>query len=123
MKKIIEKRNINTITLDKFIEDNNIDEINLLKIDTEGADYLVLRGATKLLENKKSPIILCEYNRNTQRGYEYRLDDLIDFMELRSYKIYEIIKKKLVPFNPITSTSSELVCMKENHRGIFKNYL
>ena len=122
MKRIIEKRNIPIITLDKFIEDNNIDEINILKIDTEGADYLVLRGATKLLENKNPPIILCEYNKITQSGYDYRLDDLIDFLELKGYKIYEIIKKKLVPFNPLTSSSSELVCIKKNHHRMFQNY-
>lgn len=122
MKKIIEKRNIPTITLDKFIEDNNLDEINILKIDTEGGDYLVLRGATKLLENKNPPIILCEYNRTTQSGYDYRLDDLIDFLKLKNYKIYEIVKKKLVSFNPMTSSSSELICIKENHHSIFQNY-
>jgi len=123
MKKIIEKRNIPTITLDKFIEDNNLDEINILKIDTEGADYLVLRGATKLLDNKNPPIILCEYNKTTQSGYDYRLDDLIDFLELKNYRVYEIIKKKLVPFNSMTSSSSELVCIKENHHGLFQNFL
>jgi len=122
MKKIIEKRNIPTITLDKFIEDNNLDEINILKIDTEGADYLVLRGAEKLLENKSPPIILCEYNRTTQNGYDYKLDDLIDYLDLKNYKIYEINKKKLVTFNPMKSSSSELVCIKENHHRIFQNY-
>jgi FkbM family methyltransferase len=123
MRRIIEKRNIPITTLDKFIEDNDIDEINILKIDTEGADYLVLRGATKLLENKNPPIILCEYNKITKSGYDYRLDDLIDFLELKGYEIYEIIKKKLVRFNPITSSSSELVCIQKNHHRIFQNYL
>jgi len=35
--------NVETITLKKFIEDNNIDKIDLLKIDTEGHDYSILK--------------------------------------------------------------------------------
>ena len=38
---------VQTITLDKFITDNNLQKIDLLKIDTEGNEFNVLKGLKK----------------------------------------------------------------------------
>lgn len=55
--------NIETTTLDDFIKDNRIStsEIVLIKIDVEGAEYLVLEGSKELIQNN-SPIIIFESN-------------------------------------------------------------
>lgn len=44
---------ISTVRLDNFIISNNIKSIDLLKIDTEGYEYNVLRGALKSLHRIK----------------------------------------------------------------------
>ncbi|MHA7059610.1 FkbM family methyltransferase [Aquimarina sp. M1] len=49
----------NSIELDKYIEDNELDCIDLMKIDTEGSEYLILEGAEKVLK-KYRPIVICE---------------------------------------------------------------
>lgn len=41
MEKILE---VNTITIDKVVEELKIDKINFLKIDVEGAEYLILKS-------------------------------------------------------------------------------
>jgi FkbM family methyltransferase len=41
---------IETTTLDKFFEEENIPELDFLQIDVQGADLLVLQGAKKILE-------------------------------------------------------------------------
>ena len=46
-----------TTTLDDFIKENNIDKIDYLKIDVEGAEYRVLEGLIKNLELKLSIFI------------------------------------------------------------------
>ena len=38
---------VQTITLEKFIVDNNLEKIDLLKIDTEGNEFNVLKGLKK----------------------------------------------------------------------------
>ena len=52
----IRKISIPTISLDTFCSENNL-KPNLVKIDVEGAELLVLRGASKLL-NQSCPIII-----------------------------------------------------------------
>ena len=49
-------------TLDNYAANNKIDSIQVLKIDTEGADTWVLFGAKNLLKEKKIEHIFFEYN-------------------------------------------------------------
>lgn len=53
----IRKTSISTLTLDTFCTETKL-RPNLLKIDVEGAELLVLRGAAKLLRESCPPIIL-----------------------------------------------------------------
>jgi len=46
-----EETEIDTITLDHFIEQNNIGEIDFIKIDVQGAELDVFQGGKKTLEN------------------------------------------------------------------------
>lgn len=49
-------------TIDVFCEENKIDEIDLLKIDTEGGDLLVLRGARRMFEEGRLRFVYVEFN-------------------------------------------------------------
>jgi FkbM family methyltransferase len=48
----IEKLKKESITLDYYCEKNNIKKIDYIKIDVEGAEYMVLDGCRNLLKNK-----------------------------------------------------------------------
>lgn len=50
-----------TTTLDSFCDENEIERINFLKIDTEGAELEVLQGSQELLRAKKIDHIQFEY--------------------------------------------------------------
>lgn len=52
-----------TDTLDSFCETEGIDSIDVLKIDTEGHDLAVLRGAGDLLTAGRIGFVLAEFNR------------------------------------------------------------
>ena len=47
----IDSYQVECISLDKIIEDNNITEIELLKIDCEGAEYDILYNSVHLKNN------------------------------------------------------------------------
>ncbi len=47
-------------TLDSFCSKNNIENIDILKIDVQGFENNVLRGALKMLENSRVGIIIVE---------------------------------------------------------------
>ena len=58
--KTVEKIVCEFSTIDEFIKQNKIKQIDFLKIDVQGAEYLVLEGAKKTLLNKKIKVIQLE---------------------------------------------------------------
>ena len=51
---------VKTNTIDKICELNNIKEIDILKLDTDGNEFEVLMGAKKLLTKGKIKLIYTE---------------------------------------------------------------
>ena len=60
--KIIKTDQVETIKLDDYIKDRNIDKIHILKIDTQSFNKEVIEGAKKTLSEKKIDIIEIEMN-------------------------------------------------------------
>lgn len=60
-----------TITIDKWAKENNIKNIKLIKIDTEGHDSRVIRGAQEIIKRDK-PLIITE-------SYDKKILDLIKY--------------------------------------------
>lgn len=98
--------------LDEFVSKKNIDNIKMMKIDVEGWEFEVLKGAEKLLKSKNAPILCIEYFEHLlmQKGNPL---DIIDFiLSVNNYKIYKFSKGK--------SFISDLIYVK-NKRELPKN--
>src|SRR6267154_2511901 len=52
---------VQTESLDNLMEQNGIGHVDVIKVDVEGAEELVLRGATRTLTTN-SPVVIFEYN-------------------------------------------------------------
>jgi len=65
---IIERQNATTeekisiITLDKFVEENDLDRIDFIKADIEGAERDLLKGATHVLKKFAPKLAICTYH-------------------------------------------------------------
>ncbi|MDR0676863.1 MAG: FkbM family methyltransferase [Elusimicrobiota bacterium] len=53
---------VNAITLDEWVKKNNIEKIDFIKADIEGAERYMLLGATKVLKNMKPKLAICTYH-------------------------------------------------------------
>lgn len=84
------KKNIILKTLDTFIEYQKISILNvkLIKLDTEGFDTIILRGATKVIIEQK-PVIFLEYNNDNMAAIsENGLATILNFVDLGYHDIY-----------------------------------
>ncbi len=120
MMPIVKTIDVPITTIDEFCLKEKINKVDLIKIDTEGAEFLVLKGAEKLLTSDNAPILICEYNRLTEEGYDYKITDLYDYLVKIGYLIYEIKKGTLYKFDVIRSSASDLICIKEFHKSMFR---
>ena len=80
-------------TLDDFVSREGINQIDLLKIDTEGFEVPVLNGAKKLLSSGKVSAIICEagfIKSNTRNTYFGDINEILDGYDYALFGIYEM---------------------------------
>lgn len=82
---------IETISLDFFLETQNITRIDVIKLDVEGAELAVLRGATKTIRRFK-PVILMEVNEETSQAAGYPARALLDYLSEMDYRCELILE-------------------------------
>jgi FkbM family methyltransferase len=92
-KKIYESFEIKTETLGNYVEQNNLERVSFLKIDTEGYEYEILKG----LKNKIQIIdtIMFEHHYDNMIIKKYTFKDINFF--LRNNNFHQIYKSKM-PF-------------------------
>jgi FkbM family methyltransferase len=81
-KKIKEKLKINSYTLDQLVfEKYKFKKLDFIKIDTEGAEYEILKKSKKTLQKFK-PAIYCEITRKTNK--------IINLLKIYGYEFFAI---------------------------------
>jgi FkbM family methyltransferase len=91
-------------TLDGVVMQNSIKKINLLKIDVEGFEMEVLKGARGILEKEDGPILVVECS-NTRNNFNYSMEDLFLFLTHKyGYNIFKfsISKERVSKLVPVT---------------------
>src|SRR3954468_12931795 len=78
---------VNATTLDYLLQLNQIreEEVNWIKIDVEGAEFEVLKGATNVLSKSKDISILIEIH-NIEEGKNF-YKEIVDFLGNYNFKI------------------------------------
>jgi len=104
---------VETKTLDSLCQEQSVEHIDFLKIDTEGAELNVLKGAANLLKTGAIKIIQFEYG-GTYSDAHITLKEVHELLINYGYLIFRIIPLGLVD---ITEWTSSL----ENYR--YSNYL
>lgn len=56
---------VSAVTIDEYCRKNKVEQIDLLKIDVEGAELQVMRGASEMLENKRIKCLSFEFGQTT----------------------------------------------------------
>ena len=88
---IINKIKIRSLTIDKFIKQKKIKKIDLLKIDTEGHELEVLKGALKTIKEQKVKFILIElhFSKMYQNYSKKKIESFLaknNFFLLKKFK-------------------------------------
>jgi FkbM family methyltransferase len=81
--------------LDDFCHEKDIARIHLLKVDTEGHELAVLRGAARLLAAQRIDVIQFEVGASTIDARAY-FRDFFDLLHL-THRLYRIVCDGLVP--------------------------
>lgn len=98
----IENYQVPIMSLDNFCKDRSIENIHFLKIDTEGFELEVLRGALNFINEKKIEVIQFEFNEMNIYSKAF----LHDFYKtLPNYNFHRLCKNKLIPLGAYNSSN------------------
>lgn len=96
---------VEVTTLDIFIEANNIKNIRLLKIDTEGSELAVMKGAQKAISNKMIDVVHFEFNSMNVISKVF-FKDVYDL--LSDYHFYRMLPNSLMYLGEYNALSWEI---------------
>lgn len=96
---------VEIITLDEFSNQHEIDQVILLKIDTEGHELAVLKGFEKLIRAGRVDLIHFEFNEMNVYSRVF-FKDFWDF--LPDYDFYRMLPDGLVPIKKYSPVSCEI---------------
>ena len=92
-------------TLDALVESNNIDQIALLKIDTEGSELDILKGGANSLSKKKIKAIHFEFN-------EMNIASRVFFKDfwtlLEGYRFYRLLPNGMIEIKRYNALTCEI---------------
>ncbi|MEO9070116.1 MAG: FkbM family methyltransferase [Ginsengibacter sp.] len=90
-------------TLDSFTKENNIEEIAVLKVDVQGWEYFVLKGAEELINQKKIKNIIFEFEWWAEKNAGLDMGAAQNFLLSKGYALQTLDGRPLT--KPLTSGS------------------
>lgn len=104
---------VNTQTLDRFIYEQNISKLDIVKIDVEGCELLVLEGMRDTIRKYRPTILIEVLDVNLNKASATK-EDIFNFLWNEEYTAYKIIDgKTLEPINTALSFDG-LLCFHPN---------
>jgi FkbM family methyltransferase len=96
--------------LDSYVHQHAISQVDLIKLDCEGAEYSVLRGSRAVLSREQAPIVIMEFNPDTMRASQTDVPEMLAYLAELGYSVYSLEKLK-------SSTDSvyNLILVKKAH--------
>ncbi len=99
------------LTIDGYCESHHIEQIDLLKIDVEGAEYLVLQGAHRMLAEKRVAHCVFEFNQ-TWADMGVQTATVENYLREVGYRLTNIISgQALFQSNPQTGMPFLTMCV------------
>lgn len=103
--------NVDSMTLDNFVEKNNITKLDLIKMDTEFTEHFILQKGHQTIERFK-PIIISEVYSEIEDEFEREI-------KLHDYQIYLYTENKLKYINTFKDIPSKELDVSHDRNFFF----
>ncbi len=97
-KKYLYSERVEMDTIDNFVLSNNLHKVDFIKIDVEGYEFNVLKGAKRTLERFK-PKIICEIYQQNLESLNIRAKDVVNYVVSFGYNVFTFAKGEIVPLS------------------------
>jgi hypothetical protein len=97
---------IHLLTLDQYCNNNNINKVDVIKVDIEGGEFAFLKGAENIIRDNHKLILVVEMMEENFVAAGYSVKDIFSYLMSKGFKAY---LPKSFPFGlkEITSISAD----------------
>jgi FkbM family methyltransferase len=81
---------VHVVRLDDWLAEHKIDHVDFVKLDVEGAELSILKGAQRFLERVPRPVILAEVQDVRTLPWGYRARDIVTMLEGLRYEWFQL---------------------------------
>jgi FkbM family methyltransferase len=93
--KVDKVKKVKIQTLDSYVLENQIDRVDFIKIDVEGAEMLILKGSRYCLEKLKPNIIQIEICIKNLKAYKISGFSIINLLKKHNFTPYQLVNNRL----------------------------
>lgn len=114
---VVGEERVPITTLDSFLEANAISRVDAMRVDVEGAELPVFRGAKNLLERKDAPLILYTGYGPHTKGFGYHPVETMWRLGDCGYSLFVLDRAKgdVAPRRPGPEYDAVIVAAKPGH--------
>ena len=102
----IEIYSVNILTLDGFFKDNNLQGVDFIKCDVEGAELHVFQGGSNII-SKYKPVVFTEILRKWSEKFNYHPNDIISQFREIGYRCFVVAGSNLREFLTVDEETIE----------------
>lgn len=106
---------VQTVTLDAYVSAAGVTEVDVVKMDVEGAEVMALQGGKQFFSRDASPMLMLEVNPKALEAMGASAQQLGDLLAAYGYCCY-----RLQSYGTGSDAYSNVLAMKPAHRSRFR---
>ncbi len=91
---------VRALTIDRFCQTQAVSRVRLMKCDVEGAELMVLRGASATIDRCR-PLVYCELYEEYCARYGHTVRDVFTYFADRNYRTVQIEDGRFRNLDPV----------------------
>jgi FkbM family methyltransferase len=109
-------------TVDTFMKERDIPRVDVMRVDIEGAEVMLFRGASGLLRRPDAPIILYDGFGFLTRGFGYHPVEILWLLESCGYDLFTLNSDtgEIANLTPDYQYNSMIIAAKQSHAAYQK---
>jgi len=84
------QQNVKITPLDGYLSGISLAQVDMIKMDVEGGELPLLKGAEKLLSSQRPPILVFEASEILAEQFGYSVRDIFAFLSAKRYSVMEL---------------------------------
>jgi FkbM family methyltransferase len=92
---------VEVVPVDQIVREAVLPRVDVMKIDVEGAEGPVLRGAYETL-SRFHPIVIVELDRERERAFGDEPEEILGYLRDLGYAFYALRRRRLIPLTGLS---------------------